>query len=151
MKAENVMTQDPACCTPETSLREVAQMMVAHDCGSIPVVENKENMRLVAMITDRDIVCRTLAQGKNPLEAKVSDAMSQPVVSAQPDSSLEECARLMEENQVRRIPIVDESGRIRGVVTQAHIARYAKAKDVAQVVKHVSQKTEEPSRVAAGV
>src|SRR5438874_1702454 len=93
-KAQDVMTQDPACCTPQSSLREVAQMMVKHDCGSIPVVENNETMKLVGIITDRDIICRTLAQGKNALELTAGDAMSQPVVSAHPESSLEECCRL---------------------------------------------------------
>jgi len=150
-KAESVMTKNPACCTPRTSLREVAQMMVAHDCGSLPVVESKESMRLVGMITDRDIVCRTVAQNKNPLEATVADAMSPQAVSAHPDSTLEECCQLMQENQVRRIPIVDKEGRCCGIITQAHIARTAKTKEVAQVVKEVSEKSEEPSRVAAGI
>jgi CBS domain-containing protein len=65
-KAESVMTKNPACCTPQTNLREVAQMMVAHDCGSISVVENKENKKLIGIITDRDIVCRSIAQNKDP-------------------------------------------------------------------------------------
>src|SRR5436309_3451650 len=93
-KAESVMTTSPACCTPQTSLREVGQMMVAHDCGSIPVVENKETKKLVGIITDRDIVCRSIAQGKNPLELTAGDCMSNPVVTAKPDTSLEECCNL---------------------------------------------------------
>jgi CBS domain-containing protein len=149
-KAESVMTKDPACCTPQTSLREVGQMMVAHDCGSIPVIETKETMKLVGIITDRDIVCRSVAQNKNPLDLTAGDCMSNPVVTAEPDTSLEECCALMEENQVRRIPIVDEKGSCCGVVTQAHIARHAKARDVAQVLKDVSQKTDDSSRVMAG-
>src|ERR1051326_6139338 len=106
-KAKDVMTKDPACCTPQTNLREVGQMMVAMDCGAIPVVENKDTMKLIGLITDCDIVCRTVAQGKIPLELTAQDAMSQPIVSARPESSLEECCQLMEENQVRRIPIAD--------------------------------------------
>jgi len=149
--ASDVMTKNPACCSPETSLREVAQMMVAHDCGSIPIVENKDSMKLIGMITDRDIVCRTLARGKNPLELRAADAMSQPVVSARSDSSLGDCCQLMEENQVRRIPIVDEGGRLAGLITQAQIARHARSQDVARVVKDVSRKTREPSRVGASV
>src|SRR6185312_1969085 len=100
IKVENVMTKEPACCTPQTRLAQVAQMMAARHCGSIPVVENKENMKLVGIITDRDIVCRSLAQGKNPLELSAADCMSSPVVSAVRSGSLEECCDLMEENQI---------------------------------------------------
>src|SRR4051812_11379221 len=100
---KEVMTENPASCTPETPLREVAQLMVQNDCGSIPVVENNENLRLIGIVTDRDIVCRIVAQGNNPVDAPARDAQSQPVVSTRPDSSLNECIRLMEENQVRRI------------------------------------------------
>jgi len=150
-KAESVMTKDPACCTPLTSLREVSQMMVAHDCGSIPVVESKESKKLVGIITDRDIVCRSVAQNKNPLELTAGDCMSNPVVTGEPGTSLEDCCNLMEDNQVRRIPIVDENGSCCGVVTQAHIAHHAKVQDVAQVLKDVSQKTEGSSSVATAI
>ena len=148
-KAKDVMTKDPACCTPQTNLREVGQMMVAMDCGAIPVVENKDTMKLIGIITDRDIVCRTVAQGKNPLELTANDAMSHPIVSAQPESNLDQCCELMEENQVRRIPIADEEGRCCGIVTQAHISQHAKSKEVAQVVKDVSKKTKSPSAITA--
>ncbi len=67
MQVKEVMTIDPACCVLETSLQEVAQMMIDHDCGEIPVVENKQNYLPIGVITDRDIVCRTIAKGSNPL------------------------------------------------------------------------------------
>src|SRR5207244_3459504 len=70
MQVKEVMTADPACCTPNTSLQEVAQMMIGHDCGEIPVIENDKNKRLIGVITDRDIVCRTVAKGLNPLELR---------------------------------------------------------------------------------
>src|SRR5687767_14477748 len=100
-KAGSVMTKNPASCTPQTSLREVAQMMLAHDCGSIPVVENKETKKLVGIITDRDIVCRSIAQNRDPSILTVSDCMSKPVITASLEASLEDCCNLMEENQVR--------------------------------------------------
>jgi CBS domain-containing protein len=146
---QDIMTQNPASCTPETQLRHVAQLMVENDCGSIPVVENTENLRLLGIVTDRDIVCRVVAQGKNPVDAPAQDAMSQPVVSVRPDSSVNDCIRLMEENQIRRIPVVDENGRLVGLVTQAQIARSANAQQVGKAVKTVSRKSKEPSRVAA--
>ena len=68
MQVKEVMTPDPACCVPETGLQEVAKMMVDHDCGEIPVIENKESRLPIGVITDRDIVCRTVALGTNPLD-----------------------------------------------------------------------------------
>ena len=79
MKVNDVMTQEPACCTPETPLRDVAKMMVESDCGEIPVVDSQRTMRPVGVVTDRDIVVRCVAAGKNPLEAEAEDCMSSPV------------------------------------------------------------------------
>jgi CBS domain-containing protein len=148
MMAQHVMSREPACCLPDTGLREVAQMMVDHDCGSIPVVEDHESKRLLGIITDRDIVCRTIAQGKNPVDMTAQECMSRSVVTVPLKTFLDDCCALMEENQVRRLPVIDEEGRCCGIVTQAHISRYAKSNEVAQVLKEVSEKTKAPSRVA---
>src|SRR5439155_26087779 len=110
MQARQFMTKTPACCMPHSSLAEAARAMVDHDCGAIPVVQAKDSLRLVGIITDRDIVCRTVAQQKNPLEMTVQECMSAPAVTVTPDASLEECCEAMEKNQVRRLPVVDENG-----------------------------------------
>src|SRR5690349_6131634 len=110
MQALQIMTQDPACCTPNTKLDAIACMMVDYDCGAIPVVDSPQTKRLVGIITDRDIVCREVAQGKNPLEFTANDCMTKSPATVSPNTTLEECCRLMEENQVRRIPVVDASG-----------------------------------------
>lgn len=85
MQVKDVMTANPACCTAETNLREVAQLMVEHDCGEIPVVANKDTKKPVGVVTDRDIVCRTVAKGTNPLDLTAADCMSQPCVTVTPD------------------------------------------------------------------
>jgi len=139
MKVSEVMTKDPACCTPETGLKEVARLMVEHDCGEIPVVDGQRTMRPVGVVTDRDIVVRCVAEGKNPLEAEAGDVMSSPVVTVTPDMTLEEVADLMEEHQLRRVPVVDEAGVICGIVAQADIAHHASAREVAEVVREVSR------------
>jgi CBS domain-containing protein len=139
MRVSEVMTKDPACCTPETGLREVGRLMVENDCGEIPVVDGKRTMRPVGVVTDRDIVVRCVAEAKNPLEAEAGDVMSSPVVTITPDMSLEQVADLMEEHQLRRVPVVDEAGAICGIVAQADIARHAPARDVAEVVREVSR------------
>src|SRR5688500_6401904 len=148
MKVKDVMTADPACCISETALQEVAQMMVDHDCGEIPVVDDKETRLPIGVITDRDIVCRTLARGINPLDLTVADCMTKPCVTVMPDMSVEECSRIMEENKIRRVPVVDAAGCCCGIVALADIALYAKRSVAAEVVKEVSEPTSAAS--AAG-
>ena len=139
MKVSDVMTESPNCCTPDTGLQEVAQMMVDCDCGCIPVVDSDDSKMPVGMITDRDITCRVVAQGKNPLDLTARDAMTSTVVSVTPDVSLEECLDLMEKSQVRRIAVVDADGKICGIVAQADVARNADKQKTAEVVQQVSR------------
>jgi CBS domain-containing protein len=139
MEVREVMTESPECCTQDTGLQEVAQMMVDCDCGCIPVVDGKNSKMPVGMITDRDITCRVVAQGKNPLDLTAGDAMTSSVVSVTPETSLEDCLNLMEESQVRRIAVVDDSGSICGIVAQADVARNADQQKTAEVVEQVSK------------
>jgi CBS domain-containing protein len=133
------MTEDPACCTPDTGLQEVAQLMVECDCGCIPVVDSEDSKMPVGMITDRDITCRVVAQGRNPLDLTAQDAMTSTVISVTPDTSVEECMTLMEESQIRRIAVVDEQGAVCGIVAQADIAINAPSQQTAEVVQEVSR------------
>src|SRR3989442_832155 len=107
MRAKQIMTSNPACCTPETSLREVAQMLVDHDCGAIPVVESQTTRWPIGIITDRDIACRAVAAGKDVQEMTAQDSMSSPCVVVSLDADLEECCEAMEKNKVRRLLVVD--------------------------------------------
>jgi CBS domain-containing protein len=90
---KDIMTASPACCTPDTELSEAARLMVEHDCGEIPVVDAKESMKTVGVITDRDITCRAVGAGKNPLTMKVRNCMSTPVVTIDRDATLDGAAR----------------------------------------------------------
>jgi CBS domain-containing protein len=139
MEVKDIMTPDPACCPPDTTLQRVAEMMVENDCGEIPVVESAASMKPVGVITDRDIVCRTVAKGLNPLTLTASDCMTTPCVTVTPDTPLEECCRLLEENQIRRVPVVDASGACCGIVALADIARNAAKRDAGEVVREVSE------------
>lgn len=142
MQVRDIMTKNPACCTADTNLKEVAMLMVEHDCGQTPVVDSNTSMKLVGVITDRDITTRTVAEGKNPLEMTAGDCMSSPCMTITPEMSVEECCTVMEENKVRRVPVVDEKGRCCGIVAQADIAQHATKQETAEVVKSVSQPTE---------
>jgi CBS domain-containing protein len=139
MKVKEIMTASPACCGPDTSLREVAAMFVDHDCGAIPVVDGQETRRPIGIVTDRDIACRAIAKGLNALELTARDCMSSPSVTVPEDASLDEAIRLMEDNKVRRLPVVDERGRCIGVIAQADIALRAGKGKTAEVVREISE------------
>lgn len=141
MLVRDLMTTDPRCCTADTPLQEVAKLMVDCDCGCIPVVENLDTRIPVGMVTDRDICCRMVADGKNPLEHTAGDAMTPHVISVTPETSLEECCELMEDNQIRRIAVVDASGACCGIIAQADIANNAPEEKTAEVVQEVSRAT----------
>jgi CBS domain-containing protein len=120
-------------------LRDVARMMVEKDCGAIPVVDGGDHaMRVVGVITDRDIAIRAVAAGKDPGQTCVKEAMSHPVATIYRNATLEDCLQLMEQNQVRRMPVVDQSGSLVGIVAQADIARCSDGK-VAELVQRVSK------------
>jgi CBS domain-containing protein len=139
MDIREVMTPDPACCTPDSSLRDAAKLMRDCDCGEIPVVADKESRKPIGVITDRDIVIRSLGEGRDPQSLKVSDCMSSPAITVTPETSLVECCDLMEREQIRRVPVVDEGGRLCGIVALADIAQHAGRRSTAELVKEVSQ------------
>ncbi len=136
MQVRDIMTIDPACCTPDLSLQEAAQLMADRDCGEIPIIEQR---RIVGVVTDRDIACRAVAKGKVPATTQVREIMSAPVVVVAVDADVDECCRLMETAQVRRIPVVDESNQCCGIVSQADIARSASKEKAGEVVRDISR------------
>jgi CBS domain-containing protein len=145
MQVREIMTMDPKCCSPTTSLIEVAKLMVEEDCGEIPVCD--EGGKPVGVLTDRDIVCRLIAKGKEPTTLSARDAMSSPVVTVTADTTLEDCARLMEQYQVRRLPVIDENGRCCAMVAQADLAIKGPRDTTMEVVSKVS----EPNAFASSV
>lgn len=139
MFVKEIMTSDPACCPPDTKLQDVARMMVDNDCGCIPVVEDSGSKMPIGMVTDRDITTRIVAAGQNPLDLTAADAMSPSVITVTPETSLEQCCSLMEENQLRRLAVVDAAGSCCGIIAQADIATNASKAKTAEVVQEVSR------------
>lgn len=139
MKVKDVMTKSPSFCVPEDGLQAVAKRMCDNDCGELPVVESRQSMKPVGVITDRDITCRSVARGKNPFEMQVSDIMSAPVVTVTPETEVDVLCELLELRRIRRAPVVDEKGRCCGIVSQADIALKCGAEKVGEVVREVSQ------------
>jgi CBS domain-containing protein len=141
MKAGELMTAQPACCTPEDTIRLAAQLMREHDCGCIPVVEDTESKRLVGVVTDRDIACRCTAEGKGP-DTPVREAMSPDPKCCRTDNDVETVEKIMAEEQVRRVPVMDGLGCCVGMISQADLAlnqRAATEHEVAKVVERISE------------
>lgn len=141
MEAQEIMTRGPACCTPDHSVQDAARLMQEHDCGCIPVVDDAR--RLVGVITDRDLACRCLAAGLGP-DTSVAEVMSLSPSCCAPDDDVQLVERIMEERQVRRVPVIDRRGECVGMVSQADVVRAAERsaqvsdREVARMVERVS-------------
>lgn len=142
----DVMTQHPMLATRETPLEEVAREMVDADCGAIPIVEGVENPRPIGIITDRDIVARAVALGKNPHELKARDCMTESVVTVEPDDDVADVAFALGAARVRRGVVIDEGGAVVGMIAQADIVKAAPWL-AAELLGAVSQPTHVPSVV----
>jgi len=139
MKVKDIMTKDPACCMPDSKLPDVARLMADRDCGGIPVVEDMRTMRPVGVVTDRDIIVRAVAEGKNPLVMTAREVMSSPAVTVTPDTKVDDACRTLADKRLRRLPVVDEGGYCSGIISQADIAKHAPEKLTAKVVQAVSE------------
>lgn len=140
MQVKNIMTKNPACCTPDSTLQEVAHMMEMYDCGCIPVIQDHQSKRPIGTITDRDITIRALGENKNPLEMKASDIMTPDIVTVTPETSLEDCLNTMEDRQIRRVLVADKNGRCIGIVAQADIVEHgAHSARTADFIREVSE------------
>ena len=135
-KVREVMTERPRCVTLETPISEAAQLMESDDIGSLPVLEGDQ---LAGMITDRDIVIRAIAQGKDPRGMPVREVASRELVTVYADDDLATALKKMASEQVRRLPVVDDENRLVGVLAQADVALEAKEKTVGEMVEEISK------------
>lgn len=131
-----LMTRSPRAVDTASSAVDAARLMRDEDVGLIPIVESD---RLVGTVTDRDIVVRLVAEGKSPEETRVADIASRELVTIDPDRDVEEAMRLMAKHQVRRLPVVEEDGKLVGIVAQADIAKHASAAQTGDVVEKISK------------
>jgi CBS domain-containing protein len=135
--ARDVMTADPACCSPDTTLDQIAKLMIDNDCGEIPIVDRSD--RPIGVVTDRDIVCRVVAEGKNPMAYTADTCMTTPVQTISMDAPLDEVITLMEQRQIRRIPVVDGDGCCAGIISQADLATAAAPRQTAELLSQISR------------
>jgi CBS domain-containing protein len=131
----DVMTSNPTTCEPQASVVDAAKVMAQEDVGSIPIVEGD---RLVGVVTDRDIVIRVVAEGRDPQSVTVGDVASRDLVTGSPDDGLDRALELMAENQVRRLPVVG-GDKLVGIVAQRDIALQGADRETGQVVEQISR------------
>jgi CBS domain-containing protein len=132
---QEAMTSNPTTVSPDTSARDAARVMKDEDAGIVPIVEGE---RLVGVITDRDLALRIVAEGSD-VEARVGGLASKDLVTIDPQQSLEEAARLMAEHQVRRLPVVEEDGRLVGILAQKDVADAGHDTLTGEVVERISR------------
>lgn len=136
-RVRDIMTANPACVSEKDSVLEAARLMKREDTGVIPVVDGK---KVVGMITDRDIVVRLVADGKNPGDCRVNEAMTKHVRTVRDDATVNDVLDLMKGANVRRIPVCDDRGQIVGIVSMADLATDATEKgNVGDVVQDISE------------
>jgi CBS domain-containing protein len=145
MNVKSMMTASPVCCHPDTSVTEAAKMMRDADCGSLPVVDDNGANKLVGIVTDRDIVMKCVARGKDPNDCRVRDCMTGNVISTSQSEDLDAAVSTMQREQIRRLPVIDDSGKCVGILAQADVALHADKSAVADLVRNVS----EPAQMSA--
>jgi CBS domain-containing protein len=141
MQAREIMTENPACCTPDETMQRAAQLMKEHDCGCLPVVDDARSKRVIGTVTDRDLACRGLAAGKGA-DSPVREVMSKDPTCCRAEDDIQDVERVMAEKQVRRVPVVDARGCCVGMVSQADLALHDEAvsnSEVGRVVERISE------------
>jgi CBS domain-containing protein len=134
---KDVMTSNPCTIDAGKSVAYAAKMMREEDVGLAPIVEGD---KLIGMLTDRDIAIRVVAEGRNPDQVKVADVASKQVVTIDPQQDLEDALRIMAKHQVRRLAVVEEDGKLVGVVAQADVAREGDDKQTGELVEEISSR-----------
>ena len=139
MKIKEVMSANPVCCVPSDSAQKAARTMCDRNIGSIPVVVDQDSRKLVGVITDRDLCCAVVAGGLDPKAIVIEKFMTINPVTCREAEDVESCERLMQEHQIRRMPVVDAGDRVIGIVAQADLALKDQPEKVAKTVAEISK------------
>lgn len=141
MKISEVMTPEPACCEIEDNAQKAAIIMRELNVGIVPVVETEESRKLVGLVTDRDLCVMVVAEGTDPKGVTMADCMTTELVTCHPDDEVEKVLQLMQENQVRRIPVIDAENRIEGIVSMADMVLIGEldSEEIDETIRDISE------------
>jgi CBS domain-containing protein len=125
MKCSEVMTDNPVCCLPSDSVSQAARVMRRERIGPVPVVSDERTREIIGIVTDRDLAIKVVAESRDPNRTTVGDVMTHAIVVCGEDDDVSTAIAAMEEYQIRRIPVIDQGGRIVGIISQADVATRA--------------------------
>lgn len=151
MRAKHVMTKDPSSCVPSDSAQHAARIMRDQDAGIVPVIDNELSRKVVGVVTDRDLCMNIVAEGRPPHAVNVAECMTTKVVICSPNDSIDKATELMRDNLIRRVPVVNESGQLLGIVALADVVERADVKTTQthETLKSVSAPSRVPSKPRA--
>src|SRR5205814_1220818 len=121
-RCREVMTGAPVCCLSTDTAARVAKFMKTENIGSVPICEDRQNKKLVGIVTDRDLALYIVAEGRDANGTKVQDVMTRQPVTCRAEDDLQKALDAMEKHQVRRVPVVDDDGQLIGIISQADVA-----------------------------
>lgn len=140
MQCSEIMTRNPECCLPSDTVIMAAQLMKSEDVGPIPIVADKDGKKLTGIVTDRDLAIKVIAESRDPNTTRLEEVMSDDVVSCKETDDVDKVLKLMEENQVRRIPVVGKNDQLLGIIAQADVAtRLGQPGKTGKVVEQISE------------
>jgi CBS domain-containing protein len=139
MRVKEIMTPEPYCCAILEPVQNAARMMKDWDVGSLPVVADQHSWKLKGIVTDRDLCCTVLAEGADPATIPVEKVMTRDPATCKPEDDVDSCAKIMQEHQVRRVPVVDDQGHCIGIVAQADLALKGKLRQISETVAEISK------------
>lgn len=144
MRVRDAMTSNPVCCLMTDSAQQVAGILRKMNVGAIPVVADHGSRKLIGIITDRDLCCSVVANGLDPKNTSIEKSMSMNPAACRDSENLDDCERVMQDRQVRRMPVVDHDRRVIGIVSLADLALKDRPVQVAKTVAAVSKPQSSP-------
>jgi CBS domain-containing protein len=140
MNCKEVMTVNPVCCLATDLVSEAARIMRREDVGPVPVINDDQHRHLIGIVTDRDLAIKVVAELRDPGKTQVGDVMTWTIVACRESDDASTAINAMEEHQIRRVPVLDDEGKIVGIISQADVAtRMQEPKKIAEVVHEISQ------------
>jgi len=141
MKNSDIMTKDLIYSRPSDMVSDVAQLMKDEDIGPVLIVDDSnDGKRLVGIVTDRDLAIKVVGEGSDPQNTRVEDVMTESLVTVRASDDVQSAMQAMAQNQLRRIPVVDDNGQLVGIISQADVAtRLNEPQSTAEVVKEISR------------
>jgi CBS domain-containing protein len=140
MFCREVMTENPVCCLPNEPVSAAARVMRREDVGAVPVINDEQKRQLIGIVTDRDLAIKVVAESRDPNHTRVSDVMTTTIIACSERDDLSSAITAMEDHQIRRLPVINEDGRIVGIISQADVATRLHVREkTAEMVEEISQ------------